>query len=314
MYFLNKDDCVYESYGSPNNVKDSIRYPLVVAKDTSIYKKYLSYETYKKQLGGGDIISSILKPFTYANDTAAYYTKAYDYNIYRISPQNFDTAYKFVFPLFQSLPADWLTNTTLDNKRTNYLLNNKDIIFDISNFYKRYNNMLFKIGSYSSQIGRNFIYNTVSGNLFCMDKIIGDAMSYYLPITSTQFGDNGILNIVGDNIYTSFSSLAFFKQKEQTADKKPVYPSFLKKYFATASPKNNPIIVQLKIKKMKACHKYWIPSLYRSSIGNSFVVVHKLLNFFVFLIYFHRTIHTSEKINPSYSIKSAIFSGIKKLR
>lgn len=52
----------------------------------------------------------------------------------------------------------------------------------------------------------------------------------------------------GVSIYTSLSSLCMFKAKEEVSDKGIKFSNSLKTYFKKGSPKNNPVIVQLKLK------------------------------------------------------------------
>lgn len=121
------------------------------------------------------------------------------------------------------------------------------------NFYKSGDELFFKVitDNYSNQ---SYAYNTQLQSLVCINKIVSDTSSYFLPVTDAETGgfdfiNHGILQFDGSNFYTSYSSLLLFHQMEATKNKRPQYPPALLKYLSNKNnSKGNPILIQLKFK------------------------------------------------------------------
>jgi hypothetical protein len=218
--------------------------------DGTIYSTGLPYTRAEGKI---DVLGSLASPLTnFGNDTTFFFSKPYANNIYTITPNTIRLSYKLVFPLANSLPVDFISNTDYNGKRIFYIEKNRSSIFYISNCYQLGSNLLFKTGSYSATRENNLIYNLKSGDLIAYKHILPDEQSFFLPIydeIGSSFENYGISACDGEYLYTSLSSLCVFKAKEDNvADKKLKYNAVLTDYFAKSTKDSNPVILQLKIK------------------------------------------------------------------
>lgn len=238
----------------PHPKDDGIDYELKTVIDGRLVKKYLPYTLntkYNEDHGSQSHLDFWLDAGT--ADSVAYYTRDYDYNIYKLTPHTFHAAYRFIFPLPLSLPLNFREDTLFNNKRLVFTRKNNQMIFKVVNFFKKTDNISFKLLS-SNFSDFSYIYNVQSQNLICIDKIISDTSSYFLPVTDAETGgldfiNHGIIHFDGESFYTSYSSLVLFNQMEATKNRHPQYPSSLLKYFSDKwNLKGNPVLVQLKFK------------------------------------------------------------------
>lgn len=180
------------------------------------------------------------------------YTTFYDYRIYRGNADGLYMAYKMVFPLKNTLPKDFVTNSVYKNKRFDYFRDHPDQIYGIANMMCINDNLVFKLGG-GKDIKKILSYNLKTGELISLNDLEPDAMTAFLPVTDGDFGydfrNSGFLLNRDGYLYTSYSSLAAFKFKELSAGKKPVYSAVLSEFFKTQSVKNNPLLIKLKTKQ-----------------------------------------------------------------
>ena len=191
--------------------------------------------------------------FNTVSDTAFYYSKPYSFNIYTIRPDAIALSYKLIFPFYVALPGDFTTNPDYKKKQIEYIEKHPKTIYGIANFYQIKDNLIFKAGSWNIYEEDNLIYNLRSGTLIAYKHILQDEKSYFLPIYDNSnwgntFNNTGILACADGYIYTSASSLGMFQYHEKYADQKAKYPPALDEYFRKGSRKDNPVIMQLKLK------------------------------------------------------------------
>ncbi len=233
---------------------DSIGYELMVLEEGKLKQKYLPYGlNVKYNDSQGSQVHTDFYPDYSSIDSAVYFSREYDYNIYRLTPHTIHAAYQFIFPLQVSLPNNFRTDTLFNGKRRKYITEKKEAIYKLGNFYKSNDCLFFKAiaGDFSNL---SYIYNTRSQSLICINKIVSDASSYFLPITDAEVGgldftNRGIIQFDGDSFYSSYSSLILFYRMEASKNKHPQYPPSLLKYFSNKSNlKGNPVLVQIKFK------------------------------------------------------------------
>lgn len=184
-------------------------------------------------------------------DTAYFYSKAYDYSIYTITPNAIALSYKFIFPLYASLPKDFLTSAEYDKKRIEWIEKHNQAIYCITNFFRIGNNLIFRTGLWGSSKEDNLIYNLKTGTTIAYKHIAQDARSYFMPIydpTGWTFDNRGILACKDGSLYTSVSAVGMYKSYNDNAEQKVQYPPVLAEYFKKGSIKDNPAILQLKLK------------------------------------------------------------------
>ncbi|NRF40945.1 6-bladed beta-propeller [Pedobacter foliorum] len=199
-----------------------------------------------------EVMSAGSGPFyNYGVDSAVFFVKPYDYNIYKAAPNTLKHAYRFLFPLVNSLPKDFLFNNEYKGKRFKYLQDNPDAIFALSNCFQVGDNLVFKANCFNNDFNKqaSMIYNLKSGSLIALGHITTDAMSYFLPVADDRMtGYTGFVASDGKYLYSSFSSVYMFQTHEENKDKNVKYNRVLIDYFGKGSGENNPVLVQIKLK------------------------------------------------------------------
>lgn len=232
---------------------DSTFYDLALVKDNKEVGIYFPYsiDRYKND----QFYSSGESIIDYGVENEMFFINYYEYNLYKITPQKLSLSYRIIFPAGNSLPQDFKTNPEYKNKRQEYFEKNPKIVYAIGNTYQTGNNLFFKLNSWSwtRSDKKAFIYNLKTNALTSISDIEPDSLSSFLPVTDASFhydfSNNGFHLFDGQHFYTSYSSLAMFAFKEQSADKNPKYSILMSDYFKTANKKSNPVIVKLKPKK-----------------------------------------------------------------
>ena len=254
LFNFNDKQTAYYSYNVDKRYPDSIAYELTVTtKDGKNPRNYFPYNLKLANLKRQDLLYSLHSNFYPLDDSSGYFLHTYDYTIYRLGPNSLDTAYRFIFPMQASLPEKFISDSSFNYKRIHFLQENKKIIYGLTNTFSTKNNLSFKLLSYDMNES-SYIYNFTSQDLICIEKIYPDSNSFFLPITDvnvggTEFMTKGFLNTFDGYLYTSYSSLTLFRQKDATKMKNPDYPPSLSRYFSNKqNEKGNPVIVQIKFK------------------------------------------------------------------
>lgn len=199
-----------------------------------------------------DVLTSGIGPLTtFGIDTTFLFARPYDYTLYMVTTHTIQLKYKIVFPQLLALPSDFTTNFDYNLKRIAFIQKNPDLIYSINNCYQIGSNLLFEASSYRSRQDDNLLYNLKSGTLIAYKHILPDELSYYLPIydkVNSNFENTGLAYCDGVSVYTSLSSLFLFKSNDENKNRKIQLPNALKNYFTKGSPKDNPVILQLKLK------------------------------------------------------------------
>ncbi len=255
---LDNETLAYYNYNvDRRSPKDSIAYELTVIKKEKVVKQYLPYNVKYAPIQSQDILSSNhfnFYPDEEGSDKAVYYLRAYNYNVYKLTSNALLIPYQFIFPLQNSLPKNFATDTALNKKRMLYVNQNPNVIFRLANFYKIKNTVFFKLAAGNASLHQSYAYNTQSQKLISIDKIVSDSTTYFLPVTDAEVGlldftNYGLFHFDGTNFYSSYSSLVLFNQRDATRNKHINYPPELLKYFS--DPKNkkgNPVLVQIHFK------------------------------------------------------------------
>jgi len=227
------------------------RYQIAYIKDLKeIQQRSFPYQVKGLEING-DIMSVASGPlFHYGADTAVFFTKHYDYNIFRITPHTVELVYKFIFPLVNVLPADMITNSSYKDKRMKYLKDHPDAIYGLGNCFQTGNNLTFKATNSTSDFRHSsIIYNLRSGSVIGLGHITTDALSYFLPVADDQmYNFTGFIASDGKYLYSSFSSVKMFQAREVSADKNIKYNPVLSGYFSKGKKEDNPVLVQIRLK------------------------------------------------------------------
>jgi hypothetical protein len=199
----------------------------------------------------GDIMGVSSGPlYHYGNDTAVFYTKHYDYNIFRLTPHTIQRAYKLILPLINVLPSDIITNSSYKDKRMKYLKDHPDAIYGLGNCFQTGDNLTFKATNSNGQSKLStLIYNLKSGSVIGLGHITTDELSYFLPVADDRmYSYTGFVASDGKSLYSSFASIIMFQAHEANQDKGIKYNPVLNDYFSKGKKEDNPVIVQIKLK------------------------------------------------------------------
>ncbi|WP_111595326.1 6-bladed beta-propeller [Chitinophaga dinghuensis] len=233
--------------------KDTIMHEFEVYKDTIRTNQFLPIHLHKALISTDFFYSQGIVQLTPTNSKEyVYYNKVYSDVIHRISSDTATVAFKVVYPMSMTLPPGFGTDTTLDNKRIEFLQKNKNTIYGAGYITDVKNILLFRLLSYDmwNDTNNSFAYNLQSNTLFCMEKITSDSSTYFLPVaTSTGWSRGGFHCVQDDYCYVSHPSNVMFNAYEANkAARKVVYPPALQQYFSKGKSSDNPVIVMFKFK------------------------------------------------------------------
>lgn len=199
----------------------------------------------------GDIMGVSSGPlYYYGNDTAVFYTKHYDYNIFRLTPHTIQRAYKLILPLINVLPGDIITNSSYKDKRMKYLKDHPNAIYGLGNCFQTGDNLTFKATNSNGQSKLStLIYNLKSGSVIGLGHITTDELSYFLPVADDRmYSYTGFVASDGKNLYSSFPSIIMFEAHAANQNKGIKYNQVLNDYFSKGKKEDNPVLVQIKLK------------------------------------------------------------------
>ena len=254
-YYLKTENCYLTAGKKP---VDSVLYTVTIYKNENIYKSFLPFSEATKQ--GMCALGFWPRVTPSGHDSIVYVSTPFDNTIYGATKDTLLKLYTVVFPYNRMISKDLLETT--DPKRIDSLLDNRykmsDYIIGVSNIYFEGDLMLFKIDQSSYQWTQgtedtkqyNLIYNLKTGRLVSLERITPDERSSFLPVMSGIYTSIRGLIYNGGYYYSQVPSLHMFAAKESTKTKNPKYSSIMEKYFKTEDRKSNPVIVQLKLKKL----------------------------------------------------------------
>jgi hypothetical protein len=231
--------------------KDSTFYSIGLVKDKKTVAVYFPFHpdsAKNDENWGGSSFYNSGKP------DELFYTRSYEYNVYRLTPEKLSLAYHIIFPAVNSLPSDYGTNPKYRGKRSLYFAANKKAFYMMDNVYQIGENLYLNTRSFEHNRSdkKSLIYNLKSSLLTSVADIEPDSLSQFLPVTDAstgyEFQNRGFLLFEKGYFYTSYSSLAMFAYKELNDDKKRQYDPLLTDYFKTQNRKSNPVIILLKPK------------------------------------------------------------------
>jgi len=229
--------------------KGNEKYDLVYSNGfNQIIKKLLpynpKYEQYEYNLP--DII------FSDNDDGTCFFTFPYNYTVKQLSDTGIIHQYKFVFPQKYSLPANFATDSSYAGKRQNYVFSSQENtgkFTALTPFFKINNYLLFHLQEIQVVYGDNdnLFYDLKTGNTFLFNRITGDASSSFIPVLDSHF-DEDLLGVYKSHIYTSISPVMLFNIKA-SSDKVIKYSPELENLFTKGSAKDNPVIIESKLKE-----------------------------------------------------------------
>lgn len=226
---------------------DSARYEILYNHPNGQYSQFFLIENSQKvtsfsSIGAGSLMATLL------DQSRAYYTRIFDYNVYSISASKVDTLFKFIFPLEFSIPDD-PKDTSFRGNEMNYLKNplNKNAILKILHFFQAGNKLLFTAGKES------YIYDLGNQTVTKLSALRPDHLSFHLPVVTTDRsiapGSHYIAAFDG-YVYTKLDPAFLLNEIERSGIDHSKLPESLQttvKKIKRAGT-SNPIIIKLKVK------------------------------------------------------------------
>ncbi|MEJ7559976.1 MAG: 6-bladed beta-propeller [Pedobacter sp.] len=231
--------------------KDSTFYDIGLVKDK---KKVAAYFPFHPDSAKNDENWGSSRFYNNGVPDELFYTRNYEYNIYKLTPEKLSLAYRLIFPAINSLPADYGSNPKYRGKRSDFFTNNKKAFYRMDNVYQTGDNLYLNMKNFewNKADKESLIYNLKSGMLTSVADIEPDTLSQFLPVTDASNGyeyeNRGFLTFEKGYFYTSYSSLAMLGYKELNEGKNRKYDPLLTEYFKTQNRKSNPVIILLKPK------------------------------------------------------------------
>ena len=231
--------------------KDSTFYDIGLVKDK---KKVAAYFPFHPDSLKNDENWGGTRFYDYGVPDELFYTRRYEYNIYKLTPEKLSLVYHLIFPAVNSLPMDYGSNPKYRGKRSVYFTANRKAFYSMDNIYQAGENLFLNLRSFEHNKSdkKSLIYNLKSGLLTSVSDIEPDTLSQFLPVTDAstgyEFSNRGFHLFDKEYFYTSYSSLAMFGYKELNNDKKRTYDPLLTEYFKTQNKKSNPVVIVLKPK------------------------------------------------------------------
>jgi hypothetical protein len=185
----------------------------------------------------------------------AFYYGYYSYGLFELSGRGASLKYQILLPEAIALPQDFTTNPIYAFKKWDYLRREKNRVYGLRNPLVVGNSLILTLDAVSQlqATKKTIAYNLGNGQLFSLQDISPDQMSYFLPINDSAYGTNfmmrGFSAYDGTSLYTSISSVSMLKFKELSKTD-VTYPEALRQYFARNNADANPVMVILKPKSV----------------------------------------------------------------
>lgn len=178
-----------------------------------------------------------------SNSKSAIYTRSYDYNAYVVGAEGLKETIRFIFPYSNSLPSDFL-EPVYSHKRADYLSQNRNVIYSISDLYRLQDVLLFDANRRNpSRLHVPLLYDLRTKVCYDLSKISPDSSNNFLPF----IGDQSITVLAADtsSFYMSVPSYKLFRSYDENKMRRVNYSDRLRKYFSLQTSRSNPVIVRI---------------------------------------------------------------------
>ncbi|HTH30342.1 MAG TPA: 6-bladed beta-propeller [Lacibacter sp.] len=236
-YYLAPKQWAYSIILEDKDAKDSVDYELKISDGNKTLRTYFPYA--KRNSSYLSDIQSI-DFFSTSNSNTLLFSRPYTYSIYQLTADSISHLYNFVLPFENTIPKAFFNKAfSSRNELREYKQINPGYVWEISRLVP-FNNYLFFSLDYQKRDSR-FLFDKNGNRFYNVDKITPDSSNAYLPIMgwNIQYYTNTAL-------YSSISSDAMFRSKENQQNKKPVYTDLVKTYFDKSKSSANPVIIILK--------------------------------------------------------------------
>lgn len=226
---------------------DQTAYDLMFARGTNTLARQLNPYNKKYTSAEYNITSNPINDAGEGN--TCMFSLPFCYDVYHMNDTGILKTYRFLFPLQYSLPNNFAYDSSFANKRALVAYRtqeNANKIVGIERSYKFGSYFVFSTSMTKPSFeGKNYFYNLNNGLLYSFARVVADSSSFYFPILSNILEP---VHAVSNNcIYTSMPSFLLLQYKDK--NEQPIkYNAVLSQFFATGTKKDNPILVQVKLK------------------------------------------------------------------
>ncbi|MBP6688177.1 MAG: 6-bladed beta-propeller [Lacibacter sp.] len=236
-FYISPNQWAYSIVLQDKDAKDSIDYELKISDGSKVIKSYFPYtkrnSSYLADPGNIEFFKTGV-----ANNT--FFTRPYNYSIYKLTPDSINLLYNFVLPFENTVPKTFFTKEfSSRNELQDYKQANPSYVWKLNGVVP-FNNYLFFSLDYQKR-DRRFLLDKNGNRFYNINRISPDSTNAYLPVMgwSIQYYDKAAL-------YSSVSSNAMFQSRDAEKHKNPVYTALLNTYFEKSKSTSNPVIVILK--------------------------------------------------------------------
>jgi hypothetical protein len=236
-FYLAPKQWAYSMVLQDKDAKDSVDYELKISDGSNTLRSYFPYDK-KKSSYLSDPATIDFFPTGTAN--TLFFTRPYNYSVYRLTPDSITTLYNFVLPFENTIPKTFFSKQfSSRNELREYKQTNQGYVWEINSLVLFQNYLFFSL-DYQKR-DRRFLFDKKSNRFYNINKISPDSSNAYLPVMGwgIQYNDNAAL-------YSSISSDAMFRSRDAEKHRNPVYTTELKSYFEKSKPSSNPVIIIMK--------------------------------------------------------------------
>jgi len=209
----------------------------VAAEDLEVKRSFLPFDTTVMD----DSMLGIEKNY-FQSGQQAVISIPYNSMLFAFDGNNLVPTYRFMLPLKNTLPADFMQNKIYRNKRQDYLKAHPDRVYAADKCYLAGKYFTFKlINSHVGSLLRNFIYDERNNTYFRLQDLQPDEGNHFLPLNDDMLASDGE-SLIG--IITA-KTLIDHVEKMQAAGEKVILPATLQAIMKNADKPQNAILVKL---------------------------------------------------------------------
>ncbi len=232
-----RDYVTFNGYRLYYHLDDDFNFVSLVRYEEQTGKRlnsYLPADTARKNVS----LSESRLHFYHSDRGNMLFTRPYDYSVYGLDSVAVPyLRYRFILPLSNMLPIDFLSNAAYHNRWNEYLRLNRSIIYSIQGVYQSGSWLTFNL--FPNAKGGTFLYHLSTGDLFDMRKT--EDLSTGLPIVER------LSPVIGIDQGALISELPFLSLKRRyeelsMSERESLLPTHLR---ALMSRKSHNIILRL---------------------------------------------------------------------
>lgn len=217
---------------------------LILESENKVEQEWLPYDP-QAALAGNDRF--LQGRFLYNSGKGNFFFRNYYSNeLVELDRQGPRHIYRVILPASYSLPLNFMTDSSMDNKRADFVIRHPQKVFCFCNIYRAGERMVFQLAFTGMEMkDRSLMYDFKSGRTYSLGNLQPDSSNAFLPLF-------GIIREVracdGDNFYSAISAFDVYESQEKNTAKSPVYPQQIAQFLEKKDRMANPVIVRFRFK------------------------------------------------------------------